>query len=297
MLRTVLTVLAGAIAICASPPSIAAGTAVDVEIVDRGTGETLVPVLHAGEWWVAGRPGARYGVTIVNRNSRRTLNVVSIDGVNAISGETAAWNQTGYVLEPFERWQINGWRKDADQVAAFEFTALPDSYAARTGRAANVGVIVIAMFNERVVRPRLPQRDAAPGDGDRARQDTRSEALPPAPPSASARAPAPPVAPSPGAPSAPSGPQAQVAGKADRSVAAPERLGTGHGALEASSIRDVDFRRAGRVPDEIVTIHYDRKENLIAMGILPTTPVADAPSHPLAFPGSTRYVPDPPVRP
>ena len=46
---------------------------------------------------------------------------------------------------------IEGWRKSLDDVATFYFTRLPDSYAARTGRPDNVGVIGVALFPERRV--------------------------------------------------------------------------------------------------------------------------------------------------
>jgi len=37
--------------------------------------------------------------------------VTSVDGVNIVSGETAAWDQGGYVFSPGDRYQITGWRK------------------------------------------------------------------------------------------------------------------------------------------------------------------------------------------
>jgi hypothetical protein len=62
------------------------------------------------------------------------LAVTSVDGVNVISGANAVWNQTGYVFRPQQDYRITGWRKSDDEVAAFTFTASPNSYAARTGR-------------------------------------------------------------------------------------------------------------------------------------------------------------------
>ena len=88
-----------------------------------------------------------------NRSPGRVLVVLSVDGVNAVSGETAAVAQTGYVLAPYQSAEITGWRKSYSEAAAFYFTALPDSYAARTGRPDNVGVIGAAVFRERVAEP------------------------------------------------------------------------------------------------------------------------------------------------
>lgn len=135
-------------------PAQAIGRLADVTIVDRDTGATL-PVHYArGEYWVAGRPGARYAITVRNRLGERVLAVPSVDGVNVLSGETAAWDQRGYVFSPYERYQITGWRKSDSQVAAFEFSHIANSYAARTGRPAHVGVIGVALFRE---QPPVPQ--------------------------------------------------------------------------------------------------------------------------------------------
>ncbi len=137
-----------------------AGQPVNVEIYDRTTGRLLPVYWHAGERYVAGEPGHRYEVRIRNERAGRVLTVTSVDGVNVISGETAAASQTGYVLDPFGRVEIEGWRKSLDEVAAFYFTSLPDSYAARTGRPDNVGVIGVAVFRERVPYAMLREQES-----------------------------------------------------------------------------------------------------------------------------------------
>ena len=124
-----------------------------MQIVDRSRGEQLSTWRHRGASYVAGRPGDRYAVRLTNRSSGRVLVVLSVDGVNAVSGETAAVGQTGYVLAPYQSAEITGWRKSYSEAAAFYFTALPDSYAARTDRPDNVGVIGAAVFRERVPEP------------------------------------------------------------------------------------------------------------------------------------------------
>ncbi|HWG29200.1 MAG TPA: hypothetical protein VN676_01505 [Steroidobacteraceae bacterium] len=120
----------------------------DVAVVDRDTGATLTPHYFHGEYWIAGTPGARYAIEIRNRVAGRLLAVTSVDGVNVVTGETAGWGQNGYVLSSGQHCQIIGWRKSDAEVAAFTFTALPDSYAALTGRPASVGVIGVALFRE-----------------------------------------------------------------------------------------------------------------------------------------------------
>ena len=52
------------------------------------------------------------------------------------------------------------------------------------------------------------------------------------------------------------------------------------------------FERASDTPTETIAIHYDRRENLVAMGILPPPVIAGTPN---PFPSWTpRFAPDPP---
>src|ERR1700722_6074404 len=143
------------------------GALADIAIIDRDTGAALSPHYYRGEYWVAGRPGAKYAIEVHNRLGERLLAVTSVDGINVLSGATAAFDQGGYVFAPGERYEITGWRKSDAQIAAFTFTESPNSYAERTSRPANVGVIGVALFRERQspsvwVPPRPPVLSDAP---------------------------------------------------------------------------------------------------------------------------------------
>ena len=209
---------------------------------------------------------------------------MSVDGVNIVSGQTAAWNQGGYVLGPWQTHEITGWRKSPHEVAAFEFTALPDSYAARTGRPDDVGVIGVAVFTERpvYVRP-APERswDEQRGrfdGGVGANSDRAEKAAPAAPPAA--------------APSPSQGAAGAMARRAPQE--AESRLGTGHGAREASYSSTTQFVRSGSRPHEVVSLRYDRHENLVRAGVI----AEEWPSpSPRPFPRSSAqgFVPDPPA--
>lgn len=261
-------------ALAAASPPTRAGRLLDLAVVDRDTGATLPTYASGGKLYVAGTPGHRYSVRLSNRSGGRVLAVLSVDGVNAVSGETADPQQSGYVLDPWETTEIAGWRKSLDEIAQFNFTALPDSYAARTGRPANVGVIGVAVFTERAPL-RLEQRDEI------------------------ARAPAPPAAAADAqkaqAPAAETGTLAQVqaapAEGKQRSLARGERLGTGHGAREYARVDTTTFVRASSAPAETVAVWYDSRANLVARGIVPR-PIARA--EPQPFPGG--FVPDPAPR-
>jgi hypothetical protein len=241
------------------PPGDArSGRIAEVEVIDRTNGTRLPVYSFRGERWIAGTPGHRYAVSVRNRSNNRVLTVIAVDGINAVSGETASWEQTGYVLDPGRSFDIRGWRKSQDRVAAFEFTALDNSYAARTGRPQNVGIIGVAIFRE------------AP----------RAEAVPLATP-----------------PTAKSSADQNAARERDQAAGAElraeSRLGTGHGRSETSHVTYTDFERARPSPDEVITIRYDSRENLLAMGVIPRhrAPVPV----PNPFPSSELgFVPDPP---
>jgi len=284
-----------------SPPSTynRIGSLMQVSVVDRTTGRELPIYRHRGEYWVAGRPGTRYAIRARNAMGERVMAVMSVDGVNVVTGETAGVLQNGYVFSGGERSDITGWRKSDSQIAAFEFTSIVNSYANRTGRPDDVGVIGVAMFRERVPVPppppiALPRRD---GIGSNREVERRSEA-----PSAVAEAaPASPAAQARSADSALGAESAALAkgGLARQSPPSPS-LGTGHGRRETSHVGHTTFERAQYTPDEVVRIRYDSRENLIAAGVIPVPPPPPRwprPEGPSAFPGSEMgYVPDPPAR-
>src|SRR5262245_14999990 len=189
------------------PSDPASGRLAQVEVIDRTNGATLPVYWHHGQRWIAGTPGHRYAIVVRNRSNSRVLTVIAVDGVNAVSGETASWEQTGYVLDPGRSFDIRGWRKSQENVAAFEFTALDNSYAARTGRRENIGIIGVAVFRE-APRPEMVPLAPAP-----ATKSTDSNA-----------------------------PREREEAAANQR--ADTRLGTGHGRTETSRVTYTDFERA-----------------------------------------------------
>src|SRR5260221_4415300 len=133
-------------AILASTAAAHAGALVDLAVCNRATGERIPVHSHGGRLYVAGAPGAKYSILLNNKTGERVLTVVSVDGINVITGDTATPAQSGYGLDPWGSVGIDGWRKDMTELAAFVFTALPESYAARTGPPGNVRVLAVALF-------------------------------------------------------------------------------------------------------------------------------------------------------
>jgi hypothetical protein len=229
--------------------------AAQVDIVDCSTGQVLSTYRHHGRTYVAGEAGHEYELRIHSRTGQRVLVVATVDGVNVVTGQTGATDQTGYVLDPYGFARIEGWRKSMSHTAAFYFTKLPDSYAARTGRPDNVGVIGVAVFRERLTR----------NEEELSRDDRFS--------------------------SAPSSVQEGVASdKSARAKREESKLGTGHGRSEYSAAQYTEFERASPTPDEVIAIYYDSRRNLLAQGIIPT-PTRYSQRAPQAFPGG--FVPDP----
>jgi hypothetical protein len=286
--RLALTVTA-ALSLLGALPAHAVGRLADIQVIDRDSGETLTVYRYRGEQWVAGRPGARYAVSVRNATRGRVMGVVSVDGVNVVSGETASLAQTGYVLSPWQQYSITGWRKSDSEVAAFHFTASPASYAARTGRPDHVGVIGVAVFREKETPPVVVPQPEPYGQTQRRERLADREAAPAMKGSAEAASAAAPSTLGANDSAAPI--ESQAARRMAPASPAP-RLGTGHGERESAWVGQTTFERRSDRPDELIRIRYDSRENLIAMGIIPTEPV---PPRPNPFPAPTypRYVPDP----
>lgn len=153
------------------------GSLAAIEVYDRTDGRRLEVYRHEGRAYVAGKPGNEYRVTVRNRvGGEDLLAVVSVDGVNVLSGQTADPSQGGYVLAPRSSIDILGWRKSLSTTAAFYFTALPDSYAARTGRPDDVGVIGVALFKRKPVPvAQAPAPIASGPTSDRARAESSAK--------------------------------------------------------------------------------------------------------------------------
>ena len=247
------------------------GNLVDVEVIDRDTGRAMPLYQARGKSYIAGEPGHRYSINLRNRSGERVLAVLSVDGVNAVTGQSADPQQSGYVLAPYQSTAVQGWRKSQQQVAQFVFTAPWDSYASRTGRPQNVGVIGVAVYRE--AAPIWQRNEAEISRSDRARGGQE-----------------------PGH-AAPSAPAMGKSAEADASMMAKRggrdqhsELGTGHGDREYAPVRSTEFRRASTQPDAIVELQYDTFDHLVERGVIPQRGRLHD-REPRAFAGG--FVPDP----
>jgi hypothetical protein len=252
----------------------AVGRLADVTIHDRAENRALPVYQHQGRYYVAGRPGDEYQIRVRNRTADDVLAVVSVDGVNAVNGETAHWSQTGYILGAHQVYDIRGWRKSLQRVAAFFFTEHSNSYAARTGRPDNVGVVGVAIFRRKPAPAALIEE---PLSQPRLLEDSRAGARDESPFPLGADA-----ARGSGVVGIPEERAAEALRA--RPLQSPS-LGTGHGRGEASRVGYAQFERATSAPEEMISIHYDTHANLVAMGVIRAPRIATP------FPG--HFVPDP----
>jgi len=76
--------------------------------------------------------------------------VLSVDELDVLDGRPASVRKRGYVIEPHRTLVVDGFREGTDEVAAFRFGSMNESYAhEKYHNSNNVGVIGAAVFNER----------------------------------------------------------------------------------------------------------------------------------------------------
>lgn len=225
-----------------------------LEIVDEDS-SALPTFTQAGRRYVLGESGERYRLHLVNPTGGRVEAVVSVDGLDAVDGRPAGVGKRGYILDAYGDVTIDGWRTSLDSVAAFRFSSVHDSYAARTGHPRNVGVIGVAFFRERVrsppqpvwraVPPPAPTAQAAPSTRSRGRgEDSAADSA------------------SGGAAGAP----------AHKSAAEPSEqrpgLGTEFGEAHESHVIETGFVRADARPMRVEEIRYDDRDGLMSRGLM-----------------------------
>jgi hypothetical protein len=243
---------------------------------------------HSGESYVLGYSGERYTLRIVNNSGQRIEAVVSVDGRDVVDGKAADYRtKRGYLVPAYGSVEVDGWRLSRGQAAAFRFSSVGESYAARTGSAREVGVIGVAVFPERYNPPPrplyVPRYDYRRGDdyygplggaADKAKDEAEY--------SGGAAGPPPPAdsAPRSAAPSPPAGEsvaQSKKAARGDSALAEPDYsqrssrrpgLGTAFGERVNSPIQEVSFVRASATsPAAVLGVRYNDRDGLLAMGV------------------------------
>jgi hypothetical protein len=232
------------------------GSLVSVTLEVDGRTVPLYPAPDgSGRYYLEAWRGARYAVRLVNRTGERLGVLLTVDGLNAISGERSlpGFRSPGrmYVLYPWDDTLVQGWRSSLEDVRQFTFVDEAGSYATRSGKAnARLGWIEVEIYRERraVARPwpywPPPPYEGEPREEGRREPETKDDKASAARDGIAERAPAPPAA---GAPAYP---------------------GTGWGPRAEDPVRVVSFDPEP-APAERVTLRYEYAAALRALGILP----------------------------
>jgi hypothetical protein len=237
------------------------GRLVSVSLEVDGRTAPLYPAPDgSGRYYLEAWRGSRYAVRLANRTGERLGVLLTVDGLNAISGERspAGSRSSGrmYVLYPWDDTVVQGWRTSMEDVRQFTFVDEERSYATRSGKGGGrLGWIEVEIYRERrpVARPwpYWPYRpdDGRPYDGEpseesrrepKAKDDSASAARD----GIAERAPAPPA------------------------TAPPSYPGTGWGPRAEDPVRVVSFDPEP-APAERLTLRYEYASALRALGILP----------------------------
>jgi hypothetical protein len=118
------------------------------------SGRFLPGLIVGDRWFVVGEEGRRYSIVVRNKSDLRLEVVLSVDGLDVLDGRKASVRKGGYVMAPRSQLVVEGFRQNTEAVAAFRFGPVRESYAnEKYHETGNVGVIGVALFNERGTNP------------------------------------------------------------------------------------------------------------------------------------------------
>ena len=220
----------------------------DIQVLVNGY--PLEEYAARGRHYVEALDGAEYELRVSNPLGIRVAVALSVDGLNTIDARrSSAWEASKWVIEPYQSITISGWQMSSSRARRFYFTNERDSYGAKLGETANLGVISAVFFRENrpvvvVPRPRRP-RDYDEERIESGRDGSRSEA-----PSSSR----------------------DSAGQAKTAEAAPrandDYAATGIGRNVEHDVQWVNLDLQSHPAGE-VTIRYEYRDALVRLGIIP----------------------------
>ncbi len=109
---------------------------------------------HKGMSFIESRHGTNYSIRLKNDNSFKVMAVLSVDGLDVITGKAAEESNKGYILDPYSNVEIKGYRISDQNSAAFIFTSKGKTYVQNaTSDARNSGVIGVRVFKEKYKAP------------------------------------------------------------------------------------------------------------------------------------------------
>ena len=224
--------------------------------------------------FVEGQNGQDFSILLKNLSGKKILVHPTVDGLSAMTGKVASQNDSdhGYILGPGHRLTVPGWRLDDSQVAQFFFAGSGDSYAEKTGKSKDKGVVACAVWEEKVYvdpRPNRIMRGAWPISRGACGQSIGYSGGQPTSKGAGGQG-----GMSYGEEKCNSGFQTECCvesssanyGSATKSVTT-SNLGTGFGEATSHAVQKVRFVPASEKPIVTAIVYYDNAEGLQARGI------------------------------
>src|SRR5215213_8849763 len=214
-------------------------------------GSPLDVLYGRGRRYVEAREGAEYDLLLRNPLPVRVAVALSVDGLNTIDARrTSAWDSSKWVIEPYGTIRISGWQMSSSRARRFYFTTERDSYAARLGRASDLGVITAVFFRENTPRPYPvtppPYDRPMPSEQSRARDEGEGRA---------------------------EGSDRKSGNSAGATAARPRYDDDGYAAtgIGRSVGHDVTWIQLAleRTPAAEVTVRYEYRDALFRLGLLP----------------------------
>lgn len=230
----------------------------EVEVLVNG--RPLEEYYARGRRYVEALEGAEYEVRVRNPLGVRVAVALSVDGLNSIDARrSAAYDASKWVIEPYQTITISGWQMSSERARHFYFTTERNSYGAKLGQTANLGLITAVFFRERqpvgvVVPP--PRRPRPMEDGEIDGRDKNS-----------------------GGPSTSTGRDEERAGAEPNASAQPRKserypapdddyAATGIGRNVRNDVYWINLDLESR-PSAEVTVRYEYHDALVRLGILP----------------------------
>jgi hypothetical protein len=231
------------------PAATASGFEVEV-LVD---GRPIEEYRARGRHYVEALEGQEYSLRVRNPLGVRVAVSLSVDGMNTIDARrTTAWDASKWVIEPYGTITISGWQMSSSRARRFYFTTERDSYGAKLGQTANLGVISAVFYRERervTIIPPPRSRRPVPYEEGEERSKNQGESS-----------------------EAPSSGGSDRAGTAQARKSYPrpddESAATGIGRNVRHDVRWVNLDLQSR-PIAEVMIRYEYRDALVRLGIIP----------------------------
>ncbi|HEX8845514.1 MAG TPA: hypothetical protein VF791_12760 [Pyrinomonadaceae bacterium] len=229
-------------------PPVARADGFEVQVIVNGY--PLEEYAARGRYYVEALEGEEYELRIKNPLGVRVAVALSVDGLNTIDARrTSAWDASKWVIEPYGTITINGWQMSSSRARRFYFTNERNSYGAKLGQTANLGLISAVFYREQrpvvIVTPPRPRRPYENDPVERDESKRRSEA-----------------------PSS----QGRDSGAAKSAEAYPrpddESAATGIGRNVRNDVHWINMNLQSR-PAAEVAIRYEYRDALVRLGIIP----------------------------